>query len=129
MKRFLLFIFVVVFAFNTLSLSAFAFDCPDGGDTITMKMKAVEAADKSPCPMMAGMMMDDNTSPVDDDSQQSPCDGLCMCMHVFHAQTLYTPEMIGLFVPAPQAAKWLASADTLASRTIVPPRRPPKRLS
>lgn len=123
MKRLLLFTFVLIFAFNTLSLSAFAFDCPDGGDTITMKMKALAKAAQPPCPMHQ------SKGAIPEKDKKDPCGGLCLCMHALHAQVLYTPDMIGLPLPVLSAGQWHPVSDHLSSLSILPLRRPPKTLS
>jgi hypothetical protein len=115
MKKRFLFIFTLVFALNTISLSVLAAPCPHTQDAVVQKGQA----DLPPC----------HKKMQEQQSKQGHCKGICFCLHAqlshnilpFDVTTLGTVfETLPLTVSVEPYTYFL---------TVAPPLKPPTAIS
>ena len=118
MKKSALFIFMVAFFANTMVVTAWAKPCVQAANMEQSHSTQMSMSDDMPC----------HGEQKQKDNNQH-CDGLCLCMHVSINQTPILNEDAALDFPVASSNSLLTNSETIASRTISPPRRPPKFIS
>ena len=110
MRNIALFIFVLIFAVNTVSLSAYASSC-----TMMMKSSAME----------------ETCHDMNEDKAQTAthCEGICLCQNVLLSSHILPFDMMNMVVVSLKDVPPVSFENPVYSYATAPPFRPPITIS